>query len=268
MLLDVPFDHTSAAVVAEALSAGTRVGHDCSMREWAYGDLHREFEQRLDDLLAESCPSWRPQELPEPYRSNEAFRDYERRNAKRMQVGEQLKDRPELAAALADRVLETITCDEDVSFNKQLIHPLMDAVGRRRVQRHLISTVETGPVAKKVCATYAWYWSQVSLVYRSTDDLRQARPTTASRAADDDVADLRGQYRAACLAAFVGCDEVPIREILARWFILKDEFYPPNLLALVARARSIAESDPLRFKDLLAKTEDGTNLAQLTFGDW
>ncbi|MCP2323397.1 hypothetical protein HDA40_001904 [Hamadaea flava] len=236
------------------------------MQDWADGDLHAELEQRLDELLAELCPAWQPAELPDPYRNNERFVAYHRRNLKRIQVGDQLTAQPDRAANLAERVLDTIVCDEDVSFNKQLIYPLLDSIGRRRVQRYLISVIETGPASKKVCAVRAWYWSQVSLVYNSMDALQQGWPTDASRAADDDVADLRGQYRAACLAAFVACDHVLTREWLAQGFILKDEFYPPNLLDLVAQARAIAESDPSRFKELLAKNEDGTNMAQVDFG--
>jgi len=234
-----------------------------SMRDWNDGDLDAEFEQRLDDLLAELCPEWRTPDLPEPYRSDERFRAYERRNAKRIQLGDLLTARPELAVAVADRVLDTIACDEDVSFNKQLIYPVLNAIGRRAVQRYLISVIDAGPAHKKVCAVRAWYWSQVTLVYGSVHDLRERRPTEASRAADDEVADLRGQYRMACLAAFVACEHPPTREWLARGFLLKETHYPANLHDLVARARAIAEADPDRYKDLLAKDDDGTNMAQI-----
>lgn len=236
------------------------------MQDWTYGDLGAEFEQRLDDLLADLCPEWQPAELPEPYRSDERFRIYERRNAKRIHLGNLLTARPDLADTVADRVLETIACDEDVSFNKQLIHPILNTVGRRNVQRYLISVVEAGPAHKKVCAIRAWYWSQVTLVYESSQALHEHRPTHNSRAADDEVADLRGQYRAACLTAFVACEHLPTREWLARGFLLKADYYPANLHDLVTQARAIAEADPVRYKDLLAKNDDGTNLLQLGLG--
>ncbi|GIJ81285.1 hypothetical protein SAMN05443287_12320 [Micromonospora phaseoli] len=235
------------------------------MQAWTDGDLETEFEQRLDELLAELCPDWRHPELPEPYRNNDRFVAYNRRNAKRLHLGDLLAARPEVAAAVADRLLAVIVCDEDVSSNKQLIHPLLVALGRRHVQRYLISVIETGPEHKKVCAVRAWYWSQVSLVYESVEALRARRPTPTSRAADDEVADLRGLYRIACLAAFLTCRHVATREWLARGFILKDEYYPANLHDLVAQARIIAERDAHRYKDLLAKDDDGTNMAQLRF---
>jgi hypothetical protein len=237
------------------------------MQGWVDGDLAVEFEQRLDELLADVRPGWQPAELPEPYRSDRRFRDYHRRNAKRAQLGDVLKDRPDVAAAHADRVLAAIACDEDVSFNKQLLHPVQHVIGRRTVQRYLISVIEHEPPHKKVCAVRAWYWSQVSLVYNSVDALRQHRPTAASQAAEDSAADLRGEYRIACLAAFVASEHEPTREWLARGFLLVEEYYPPNLHQLVARARTVAEADPSRYKHLLAKEHDGTNMAQLRFTD-
>jgi hypothetical protein len=233
------------------------------MQGWTDGDLGTEFEQGLDDLLAELCPEWQPPELPEPCHGNQDFLAYERRNAKRIRLGDLLTTRPDVAAEVADRVLAVIACDEDVSFNKQLIRPVLAAVGRRTVQRYLISVIESGSEHKKVCAVRAWYWSQVSLVYESVEALRDHRPAPGSRAVDDDVADLRGQYRIACLTAFVSCEHVPTREWLTRGFLLKDEYYPANLYHLVARARTIAQADPHRYKDLLAKGDDGTNMSQV-----
>lgn len=235
------------------------------MQDWIDGGLHTEFEQRLDALLADLAPDWQwqPRELPEPHRSNERLRTYQRHNGKRIHLGHLLAAHPDLAAAHADRVLDAIVCDEDPSFNKQLIHPVLAAIGRRAVQRHLIAVIETGPAHKKVCAVRAWYWSQVSLVYHSVQDLREQRPTQTSQAADDEVADLRGQYRIACLAAFVTCEHPPTRDWLTHGFLLKKEYYPPNLHDLVAQARTIAEADPARYQDLLAKNEDGTNMAQI-----
>ena len=220
------------------------------MYGWADGDLATEFERGLDGLLAELCPEWRAPDLLEPY---------DRRNAKRMRVGQLVGARPHLAP----RVLAVVACDEDVSLNKQLIRPLLEAVGRRTVQRHLISVIDTGPAHKKVCAVRAWYWSQVTLVYESVQALREHRPTRASRAADDNVADLRGHYRIACLCAFVTCEHAPTREWLARGFLLRERYYPPNLHDVVAEARAIAEADRDRYANLLGREDDGTTLGQI-----
>jgi hypothetical protein len=236
------------------------------MHGWTDGDLETEFERRLDSLLADLCPAWQPPGLTEPYGTNEKFEAYDRRNAKRIQVGDVLTTRHDITAALADRVLAAIVCDEDVSFNKQLVRPVLDTVGRRPVQQYLISVIETGSAHKKVCAVRAWYWSQVTLVYESVRDLREHQPSQASRAADDEVADLRGEYRIACLTAFVESDHMPTRDWLARGFLLVEQYYPPNLHNVVAQARAIAEAHRHRFKDLLAKDDAGTNMAQIGSG--
>jgi hypothetical protein len=233
------------------------------MSGWEDDGLVVEFEDRLDELLAELCLDWQDPELPEPYRSNLRFVAYNRRNAKRMRLGDLLTARPEVATTLGGRVLEVIACDEDVSSNKQLIAPMLAALGRRAVQHHLISVIETGPEHKKVCAVRAWYWSQVSLVYESVEALQARRPTPLSRAADDAVADLRALYRIACLNAFVTCPQQTTREWLARGFLLRDEYYPANVHDVLAQARTIAEADPDRYKELLAKETDGTNMGQI-----
>jgi hypothetical protein len=233
------------------------------MDAWVNGDLTGAFEGRLDDLLAELCSDWAMPELPTKFASNQAFRMYHRRNAKRQQLAGVLRERPDVAVAVADRVLDAIVCDEDVASNRQLIEPMLAAVGRRRVQEYLISAVASGSLLQRVCAVRAWYWSQAVLVFDSSRALRDRRPTAVSQATDDKVADLRAWYRAACLTAFVDCDHTPTREWLANGFILNDSFYPSNLHGKVTQARAIAEADPDRFKDLLAKTMDGPNLAAI-----
>jgi hypothetical protein len=235
------------------------------MQDWTDCDLQTEFDQRLDILLADLCPNWRPPEPTEP-RLGERFEAYERRCAKRQHLGSLLTARPDLTAAVAARVLDAIACDEDVSFNKQLIHPVLNAVGRRTVQRYLISVVEAGPAHKKVCAVRAWYWSQVTLVYETGKARDNQQPTPASRAADDEVADLRAQYRIACLMAFVACEHPPTRDWLAIGFLLRAEYYPANLHDVVSQARAIAEADPHRYERLLTKSDDGTNMMQIGLG--
>ncbi|TWJ24515.1 hypothetical protein JD76_04666 [Micromonospora endolithica] len=242
-------------------------GDDVGMDAWVDGDLAGEFERQLDDLLAELNSDWAEPELPPRFASNESFRRYHRRNGKRWQLARVLRERPDLAATLAGQVLAAVVCDEDVAANRQLIEPMLTAVGRRRVQEYLISVVTSGPLLQRVCAVRAWYWSQAVLVYESPEALPSRQPTTGSQAQDDEVADLRAWYRAACLTAFVECDHNTTREWLARGFILDESFYPSNLQGRVAAARAIAESDPVRFKELIVKTTDGTNLAAIRPAD-
>lgn len=233
------------------------------MDTWTDDGPTGPFERRLDALLARLCPDWAPPTLPDEYAGNQRFVAYKRLNAKRMQVAGRLRERPDIALAVADQVLDAIAHDEDVSFNRQLIEPMLATIGRRAVQQHLITVVETGSPLQQVCAVRAWYWSQAVLGYDSSEALRTRRPTSESQAQDNEVVDLRERYRMACLTAFVDCDDLPTQEWLARGFLLDVSFYPPSLHDIVIRARTIAEADPVRFKDLLARNSDGTTLAAL-----
>jgi hypothetical protein len=87
------------------------------VRDWAHGDLDAEFERRLDEILAEVSPEWVPAPPPGSLRDEQRFRDYWRRNVKRMHLGDVLKARRDVAAERAEAVLAAVVCDEDVSFN-------------------------------------------------------------------------------------------------------------------------------------------------------
>ncbi len=250
-------------VVMIADGVGHAVGHHGHVTGKTDSNLVPAFEHLLDGLIAALCPDRSIPASPRPPNDADKSRTYRRVNAKRSQVARELRALVDNGGKIPDAVLDAIVCDEDVSANRQLIEPAVHALGRRAVQRHLIATIERGTYLQKVCAVRAWYWSQVTLVYSSPENLRQRQPTAASRARDDEVADLRANYRTACLMAFVSCDDVPTREWLARGFLLNISFFPPNLHDTVARARAIAEADPMRFKDLLARKHDGTNLAAI-----
>jgi hypothetical protein len=242
-------------------------GHDGVMRPWNHGDLYPEFERRLDEILAEVSPGWIPEgELLDRFRDDERLYEYCLRDAKRQHLGDVLKARRDVAAERAEAVLAAVVCDEDVSFNKQLLLPVMAATGRRHVQTFLIAAVENEPPHKKVCAAHAWYWSQVSLHYLTFDDYDRGCPTSESRAADEEVADLRARYRNACLAAFVACDHAPTRERLDGGFQLVEDLYPPDLHHLVRAARAVADADPERYHRLLDATGDGPGMAHIGSG--
>jgi hypothetical protein len=99
-------------------------GDNAGVDGWTDGDLEDAFEQRLDALLVELCPAWVAPEPPEELSGDQALLAYDLRNAKRRQVASVLREQPRLAVANADRVLDAIVCDEDVSFNRQLIEPI------------------------------------------------------------------------------------------------------------------------------------------------
>ncbi|MEV4411418.1 hypothetical protein [Catellatospora sp. NPDC049609] len=235
------------------------------MDSWQDGALHAGFEERLDELLAKFLPRW--QDPSRPLDPDEAAVSARRRRDKRALLAAQLREQRARAVELAEPLLHAVVHDEDESLNRQLVEPLVEVVGRRRVQTHLIQTVAWGHPHLKVCAVRAWHWSQVTLVYDSDEALLDGRPTAASRLADDRVADLRGWYRAACLEAFVTTEHAPTRDWLARGFLLDEGHYLPDQHHLVIQARAIAEADPGRYLALLTRTEDGTSLASFRSAD-
>jgi hypothetical protein len=70
----------------------------------------------------------------------------------------------------------------------------------------IIEYVRTGTETEKVGATMAWYFARPSLRYASREAFDRGEPTAESKAAQDALADLREQYRTACLAAFLACE--------------------------------------------------------------
>jgi sulfur transfer complex TusBCD TusB component (DsrH family) len=231
---------------------------------WTHGDLDDALEAQLDQLLTVLSPGWQAPPPPSDPQVDNRFRDYWRRSRKRTYVAEMLQADLRAAQTMANGVLAAIVRDEDGSSNRQLIEPMVAAIGRSAVQQFLVETIRSGSLLEKVCAVRAWYWSQPTLVYRSLEDMHARRATSASQAAVEDADDVLRAYRTACLTAFVECDHTPTRSWLGRGFVLREDLYPRGLHDQVSRARAIAESDPETFADLLAKTEDGTNMIAIT----
>jgi hypothetical protein len=117
---------------------------------------------------------------------------------------------------------------------------LLNAVGRRAVQECLITAVTSGSWSQRPARSAPGTGPSRVLVHRSAEAARARRHTPESQAGVDKVAGLRVRYRRACLAAFVDCNRNPTREWLAPGFIVDKSLYPPDLHALVARARAIA----------------------------
>ena len=130
---------------------------------------------------------------------------------------------------------------------------------------HVIMNLSFSPRSDTTIELIQQLAAQYGLVLWDPQSREAHLPEQDGSAQHDEVADLRARYRAACLDAFVRCEHVPTREWLARGFILDESFYLPDSHALVAQARQIALADPDRFKDLLFKTADGTNMAAIHF---
>ncbi|MEV4826110.1 hypothetical protein [Micromonospora sp. NPDC049274] len=221
--------------------------------------MSEDVQDLLDGLIQQLCPDWSC-EFPGPLAPD--HERFELIAAKRMQVARVLRRRPDRAAALSEQVLATIVADEDSSCNRQLVAPLVTAIGRSAVLAGLLSYARSGSPAQQAGAARGWYWAQPTLVYPTRADLDNRRPTAASQAEWDEMADLCRAFRIACLTAFLATDDVRARADLAMRFTLNPEDYPPELAAEVDEARSIAAGDPQRYRRLLTDTTEA-GLSQL-----
>lgn len=118
--------------------------------------------------------------------------------------------------------------DQCRSGIRQLVLPLVDALGYRSVQSAIVEYVQTGTDTEKVGATMAWYTAQSPLKYGSRDDFKNRIPTKQSKAQRNSLADLRDAYRAACLEAFLACEDLGTRHDLALWIDPDPASYPEH----------------------------------------
>ncbi|MFE4173674.1 hypothetical protein ACFRR7_16755 [Streptomyces sp. NPDC056909] len=129
----------------------------------------------------------------------------------------------------------------------------MKALDHRQVQSAIVGYMRTGSDAEKVGASMAWYFARPGLRYASMEDLRQGVPTEESKAALEALADLRDDYRAACLSAFLACEDPETRQDLSLGLNLDPTVYPDDLQLSHARARRIVLADPERYHQLLQR---------------
>src|SRR5215469_10489119 len=205
------------------------------------------FEPLLDNLLPIFCPGW---EMPQLIASEH---QRHRCEVKRFRLGEAAEADRDLTRQHADLLTHAAMHDQCRSGIQQLIQPLVDALGHRPVQTSIIEYVRTGTDAEKVGATMAWYAAQAPLKYRSRDDLRNGIPTRKSKAVRDALADLRDAYRAACLDAFLACDEPGTRHDLALWIDPDQAAYPEHLRPGHQRAWKIITGAPEHYRLILQR---------------
>lgn len=205
------------------------------------------FEPLLDELLAIFCPDW---ELP-PIMEGE--HQYHRNEVKRYQLGEAAAQDPAAARQHASLLMHAAVHDQCRSGIRQLIQPLVAACGHRQVQAAIIDYMRTGSDPERIGAGMAWYFSRPGLQYASMEDFRGGVPTEESKAALEALADLRNDYRSACLSAFLVCEDPQTRQDLSLDLSLDPADYPAELRESQEKARLIIEADPERYRRLLER---------------
>jgi hypothetical protein len=211
-------------------------------------DRGEAFELLLNNLAAIFCQG---QDLIATVAENTTASRYLRCERKRAAIGRAAARDLDLVRANAAPVLNAAVHDQCRSGNRQLIDPLVAALGYRPVQGELIGYVDKGTDAEAIGATMAWYWARPPLVYLGTANWERGQPTADSKAAWDALTDLRTRYRHACLRAFLARDNPEARFAMSLGFTLDPGEYPPELTPDLKHAQRIALADPDRFERLL-----------------
>ncbi|MEV7525593.1 hypothetical protein [Streptomyces sp. NPDC091371] len=201
----------------------------------------------LDELLAIFCPDW---ELP-PIMEGEP--QYHRNEVKRYELGEAASQDPAATRQHAGPLTHAAVHDQCRSGIRQLVQPLVTACGYRQIQAAIIDYMRTGSDPEKVGASMAWYFARPGLQYASMEDLRRGVPTKESKAALEALADLRDDYRSACLSAFLACEDPETRQDLSLELSLDPADYPADLRTSHEKARRIILADPERYRRLLER---------------
>ncbi|MCX5402664.1 hypothetical protein OHA37_02040 [Streptomyces sp. NBC_00335] len=205
------------------------------------------FEPMLDELLTAFSPDW---ELPPIMEGEERYHCNE---VKRFEVGEAAAQDLEATRQHADLLMRAAVHDQCRSGIRQLIEPLVKAIGHRQVQSAIVDYMRTGSDAEKVGASMAWYFARPGLQYASMEDLRRGVPTEESKAELEALADLRDDYRAACLSVFLTCEDPETRQDLSLDLSLDATIYPAALQDSHEKARRIILADPERYRLLLGR---------------
>jgi hypothetical protein len=187
-------------------------------------DRSTAFEPLLDELAAVFCPGQDLDARPE----GRVESRYVRCEVKRLAVSRAAgRDLP-LVRAHVSLMQRAVVHDQCRSGIRQLVDPLVAALGYRRVHEALIGYLERGSEAEMIGATMAWYPATPTLRYTGSGWKRR-EPTAASKAQREAVADLRHRFRYACLRAFVTHDSPELRFVLSLWFTLDPADYPAEL---------------------------------------
>ncbi|MGW8889266.1 hypothetical protein [Streptomyces sp. NPDC055749] len=154
---------------------------------------------------------------------------HHRNEVKRFQIGEAAAQGPVATRQHADLLMHAAVHDQCRSGIRQLIEPLVKALGYRQVQSAIVEYMKNGSDAEKAGASMAWYFARPGLQYASMKDLRRGISTEESKAELEALADLRDDYRAACLVAFLACEDPETREDLSLDLSFDPAVYPDDL---------------------------------------
>lgn len=223
----------------------------------------RLFEPLLDELAAEfhleaigPMESW----------GDPVSDAYHRCEVKRCRIGEACASHRGGVVDHADEIIHVIAHDHCPSGNRQLIEPLVNALGARQVMERILDYMETGSVTERLGAAMAWYWASPTLQYSTLGDFRndidrsessvvkhslvpgQVTPLGKNAEARMFMREFRPRIRAAYLRAFFASEDPSDCRYFSQFLSLALDDYPVELHLQVEAARKIVEQHPELFK--------------------
>jgi hypothetical protein len=209
-------------------------------------DRSAAFEPLLDELASVFCPG---QDLVAGS-DGRADSRYMRCEAKRLAISRAADRDLPLVRAHASLMQRAVVHDQCRSGIRQLVDPLIAALGYRPLHEALVGYLERGSEAEMIGATMAWYPATPPLRY-TEGGWERREPTAASKGERAAVADLRHRFRHACLRAFVTRESLELRFAMSLWFTLDPADYPAGLQPELGQARRIILADPARYERIL-----------------
>lgn len=223
----------------------------------------RLFEPLLDELAAKfRLEAARPMESWGDPESDA----YHRCEVKRHRIGKACASDGEAVLDHADEIMHAIAHDHCPSGNRQLIEPLVKALGAREVMERILGYMETGTAAERLGASMAWYWASPTLQYATLDEFqndpersqsgmvkhalvpREVTPSGKNAEARMFMREFKPRVRAAFLRAFLASEDPGDCRHFSQFISLSLEDYPVGLHPEVEAARKVAEQHPDRFK--------------------
>lgn len=221
----------------------------------------RLFEPLLDELAAELGL-----EITGPAESRgDAVSDaYHRCEVKRHRIGAACASNREAVLDHAGEIMHAIAHDHCPSGNRQLIEPLVNALGARQAMERILGYMETGSAAERLGAAMAWYWAAPTVQYATLGELRndpgrsgavklalvpgERTPSGKNAEAQVFMREFRPRIRTAYLRAFLASEDPGDCRHFSQFVSLVLDDYPVELHPEVEAARRIAEQHPERFK--------------------
>jgi hypothetical protein len=218
------------------------------------------FEPLLDELAAE----FRLEAIGPMGSLGDPVSDaYHRCEVKRLRIGKACASNGGAVPDHADEIMHAIAHDHCPSGNRQLIRPLVEALGARQVMERVLRYMETGSAAERLGAAMAWYWASPTLQYSTLGELQndagsgvvprhslvpgEATPSGKNAEARMLMREFRPRIRAAYLKAFLASEDPDDCRRFSRSLSLSLDDYPVELHPAVEAARKVAEQHPERF---------------------